>query len=200
MNAKVQELLEVAVEAVRSLGVDYAIGGAVAMEAHGFARETQDVDLFALDDDRVEVLQTLRKYGLVVFPIMTPYHYGAKFPHETNPEVRIDVMFPAGEPELSAVEWPEECEIQGVKCNVFSVTLLVMAKFYTNRDDKDIPDLAGMMHRGLFNPREVYDVMQTVDPSGAQEFAQLIARLRIASQPRPRPTTPIRPRKPRGKK
>lgn len=150
------------------------------MAAHGAVRYTQDVNVFALDEDRRLVLSTLRLHGLRVVPVMEPFHYAAYLPDEPDPEVRIDVLFPAGEPELSAVEYPDRAEMDGYEFNVFSCELLVATKFFSDRD-KDESDIRTMLMSGLFEPQTVSALIRSFDPIGAKQFDALIKRLR---QPR----------------
>jgi hypothetical protein len=185
MDPKVANLLDHVAHAMASISVDYAIGGALAMRVHGYKRHTDDVDLFALEQDRVAVLRALRQQGLTVSPVFAPHHYIATVPGETDPESRIDVLFPSTEPDLSAIEFPEKGTLGGHALNVWPLNLVVMAKFYSDRA-QDHLDIASLLERGLFDVAEVERTIRSIDEEGAKEFAEVI-RLLVA------------PRKKRGK-
>jgi len=166
--------------------VDYAIGGALAMRAHGYKRHTDDVDLFALDRDRVAILRALHDVGLTITPIFAPHHYTATIKGETDPDSRIDVMFPAAEPDLSAVEFPDQGEIGGVTANIWPMPLIVIAKFYSDRPEDHL-DLAALLNRGLFDPKQVADMIEILDKEAVPEFQALIAQISTTKPRRPKP-------------
>lgn len=183
-----KELLERVVTAMQVAGVEYAIGGAMAMAAHGYSRSTKDVDLFVEEKDRLATLRTLRQAGLVVAPIFDPHHYVAHVPGTEDFERRIDVLVPAGEPELSAIEWSDVATVEGISdVHVFPVALLVMAKSYSDRA-KDEQDIAAMLDRGLFDPEGVATIIETVDPPHAKRFRAMIRKLTAPRPKRKRPT------------
>ena len=153
------------------------------MHAHGFERSTKDVDIFVTRENAFALLRALRVLGMRVVPIFEPNHYAAYLPRTTDPEERIDVMVPEGEPELSAIEWSETKELLGLVAEVFPIDLLVFAKVYAMRP-KDELDLAAMMARGLFDPRQVGELIRSVDPDGADEFDRLIHRITRPTPPR----------------
>lgn len=185
MDTKLRRLLKMAVTALDELQVDYAIGGAMAMAAHDYIRETRDVDVFALEEDQDRIAFALRRMGLRVVPVAAPYHLAAYLPNERDPERRIDLLFPAGDPELSAIELPDRRTIEGVAANVFPLSLLVIAKFYANRPKDDL-DIEHMLTRGLFDPAEVHRILLGFDEDGARGFVKLIRKLRQRGH-RPRP-------------
>ena len=114
LDPRTQSLLELVAETIDTLGVDYAVGGAVAMAAYGYRRNTSDVNLFAHEDDQPRILRALRAGGATeIEEVFRPFHYVARNPEHDNPEIRIDVLFPASDPELSAIEFPERHEAYG---------------------------------------------------------------------------------------
>lgn len=189
MDPRTYELLKLTAKALEPLAKPYSIGGAVAMGAHGVRRYTTDVDVFALDADRNRILHALRSAGLEISAVFEPFHYFAYLPRHADPEIRVDVLFPAGEPELSAVEYPVRAKIGSVEVNVFPRNLLVATKFYSDRL-KDELDIAMMYTSGVFDPEAVRAIIASFDPEGAVDFAALIARLAKARPPRRRP--PVR--------
>ena len=189
-----QKLLRITLQAVHAAEIPYAIGGALAMEAHGLSRSTKDVDIFVKPDNAFALLRALRVLGLTVIPIFEPHHYAAYLPKNTDPEARIDILVPAGEPELSAIEWSETKSIFGIDAEVFPVDLLVFAKAYANRP-KDELDLAMMMARGMFDQKHVSDLIRSVDPDGADEFDRLIKRITRKTDKRRTIKTRLPPRR-----
>lgn len=156
-------------------GKPYAIGGALAMSAHGYVRQTSRVDAFALLDDKLAWLRAARSVGLTVDEIFRDVHYIAFFTKHQDPRIRIDLLFPAAEPELSAIEFPATVSIGGVTAEAFPMDLLVMAKFQSDREG-DARDFERMFHLGLFDPAQA-----SVDGPLAKKFKARIAEL---SRPR----------------
>jgi hypothetical protein len=188
MDPRVLELIRRAASALEPLDVPYAVGGAVAMAAHGYARYTSDLDVFALDESKPSILRAFRKEGFIVEPLMPPMHYVAFLREHGDPTVRVDILFPADEPALSAVEYPVTVHIAGADLDlkVFPVDMLVAAKFYSDRP-QDLHDIAAMLERGIFEPDEVHRLISSIDPEGAADFATLIQELRRPRRRRPPP-------------
>jgi hypothetical protein len=184
-DPRIITLLHRAAVALEPLG-GYAIGDAFAMRAHGYARYTSDIDVFVLEDHRVPTLRALRGVGLTIEPVFAPHHFIAYLPEHNDPQVRIDVLFPVTEPELSAIESPKRASFAGVDVNVFPITLLVASKFYSDRPE-DHHDIAAMLNRGMFDPIEVRQVIASIDLEGAMDFATEIEDLRRVRAPRNRP-------------
>lgn len=184
-------MLQRATAALDALNVPYGIGGALAMRAHGYSRETTDVDVFALDESRGPIIRALRSHELTVAPVFQPFHYVAYDPVYGDPEIRIDMLFPASEPELSGIEYAERKMIAGINTRVFPVNLLVASKFYSDRDE-DHRDIGAMLHRGIFDPSEVERLIASVDPEGAADF-----HAEVAAALRPRPVRKRPTRKPK---
>lgn len=177
------ELLEIIQSRIDPLGVQYAIGGALAMAAHGYSRPTEDVDLFVVeksDRDRYAILQALRDAGLTTSAVMEPYHYIALDPQHVDPDVRIDVLFPEAEPDLSGVEWSTRKPLWrgGIELPVYDKNLLAIAKFYTDTAKGD-SDLLGMFSRGVFDPDVVRMMIASMgDDDDLSDWDGLIATFR----------------------
>jgi hypothetical protein len=173
-DPRVRDLLETFLRAAQETGRPYAIGGALAMAAHGYARQTNDVDAFLADGDIAAWSRALRAEGLRVEPVVGGIHYVASSPE--HGDVRIDLLVPADDPEWSAVQAPETGDIAGVRAEVFPVSLLVAAKFQSTREE-DHADVKAMYERGLFDPRAVVNVFRAMkDGELADEFARLYGR------------------------
>lgn len=186
------KLLKKAVAAAPS-GLQYAIGGATALEEHGYKRFTQDVDVFVLDEHLNPLMRALSGVGLHVFAIQEPSHYAAKIPGDPDPERRIDVLVPYAEPELSAIE---RAFVGKEGLRVFDANLLAMVKFYAYDDSGDVRhafDLAAMHRRGIFDPSLVRAMMESVDPERVGRYDMLIHSFRAKGRPGPRPSKRLPP-------
>lgn len=102
MDDELRRLLVVCAEVLDDLDADWAVGGALAMAAHGFTRQTEDVDICIGDDVREELLERLTRRGHDPQEVFEPIHY-ALVPNLAKPEVRIDLLFPSSAPETLAI-------------------------------------------------------------------------------------------------
>lgn len=193
MNAKVIRLLQRTVEIVKREGLTYAIGGGVAVNAYGFERETKDVDAFFRDEDRLKVIRAFREGGFAIDDALSPFMYMAREPTERNARVRVDLMFPQGDPELSAVEMAADAKPsaeaieEGIPpFKVFRVELLVLAKFYAGRP-RDKLDIAQLLELGAFAPAAPLKLLEYIDPEIVPEYQALIASLSAPAAPKRRP-------------
>jgi hypothetical protein len=182
----VYDLLRAAVEAGSASGA-YAIGGAVAMAAHGYARYTSDVDLFVDEDSRAKVLRALRAQGLSVEPVFEGIHYVARRPGALDPELRIDVLVPYDDPDWSAVAAPDEATISGLTFSVFPPELLVLSKFYGVDNPQYLADIFKMHHRGAFNATLARRYLSEMDPDKVPEWDAMIVDLDRPRAPSKKP-------------
>jgi len=192
-DPRVNDLLAVERDVIDPLGVDYAIGGALAMAAHGYARFTEDVDVFITEEGRHKVLQALRAAGYEVGEAMRPFHYFMMLPeHGGDPDVRIDLMFHAGEPDLSAAEFPMRLPIVkgGDKLNVVEPNLLAMMKFMSDREDDEY-DLKQLYTRGIFDPDAVREMVASIDSEDGEDTARWDALLVKFRERRARGSRPV---------
>ena len=186
LDPRVIDLMRRLMLALEPAKIEYAIGGAVAMYAHGYRRHTSDVDAFIADSVRIKAIRLVREQGLEIMPVFPPHHYAAYDPKHGDPEIRIDLMFPADEPELSAIDFPDRKTIGGMKRNVFPSALLVIAKFYANRA-KDKFDIAAMLEVGAFDADEVVRILSGYDPDLVPEFREFMRSITEPTAPRKRP-------------
>jgi hypothetical protein len=171
----VERLLGLAIKAAKSSRVEYAIGGAFAMRAHGYSRETQDVDVFVLPSESHRYLLALRKLGLQVVSLMSNIHYAAYLPESTNKEQRIDVILPYEDLEMSAVQFSKPMKIMEKSAQVFQMDYVIATKFCADRprDERDILD---MLYLGFFDPVSAHRLIQTIDKSEAKRFQKFIEK------------------------
>jgi hypothetical protein len=163
LDPRVRSLLERFLKAARITRKPYAIGGAIAMASYGFARETDDVDVFIQDEDRGQWFRALQRFGLTVEPLFARVQYAVTDPKYHSEKIRIDLLLPAEDPGISAILMPEEGRVAKLKFKVFPMSLLVISKLLSMRD-KDHEDLDEMYERGLFSPAEVAKVLRHIEP------------------------------------
>lgn len=159
VSPEVEELLDLFLAAAAAIDRPYAIGGALAMGAHGYRRHTDDVDAYVIYSDRGEWIRALRAQGLTVTPLFAGVHYVAYLPQHGDPGIRIDLLVPADDPDLSAIEVPDSMTIADRPVEVWPANLLVIAKFRSTRDE-DRADVDKMFERGLFDARDVCSIMR----------------------------------------
>lgn len=179
-------LLGKLLEVVRGLDVPMAIGGGLAVNLHGVERHTNDVDAFLRSEDRQAIVRALRQAGLTVDKVFGGFHYVAYEPDAPDLRVRINLMFPAGDPELAAVEHPVVLEKWGESIPAFPVELLVLAKFYSDQP-LDRWDIAALYENGSFEVGTVRALLATTDPDNVPEFDALMAEIRRPRTGRKRP-------------
>jgi hypothetical protein len=194
IDPRTEELLEIVRKRVDPEQVDYVLGGALAMAAHGYARHTSVVDLFIVEKDRHKVFRLLRDAGLQISAVMSPFHYMAVLPEHDDLDVRIDLLFPTTEPEMSAIDLPDRKSItqDTSPLNIFSVDLLAIAKFYSDRDE-DEADLRAMYNRGIFDTQAVSRLIRReIDEDDADDWDRLIERFGRRRPSRKKPSKHIR--------
>ncbi len=180
------QLLSRLLDIAEGEGIPLAIGGGLAVNLHGVERHTNDVDAFFREADRQRVVRALRRAGLTVDKVFGGFHYVAYEPASSDLRVRIDLMFPAGDPELAAVESPAERRKWGLTIPTFPVELLVLAKFYSDQP-LDRWDIAALYEQGAFEPETVRALLATVDPGNVADFDALMTEIRRPRVARKRP-------------
>lgn len=159
VQPRVEQLLDLFLAAAAEIGKPYAVGGALAMGVHGYRRATDDVDVYVNHEDRVEWIRALRRQGLTVTALFAGVHYIALWPPHNDPEIRIDLLVPAEDPDLSAIEVPDSATIADRSVEVWPLDLLVISKFRSTREE-DHADVVKMFERGLFDPKSVCTIMR----------------------------------------
>jgi hypothetical protein len=157
-------MIRVIVAAAKRARVKMGIGGGIAVAAHGYRRDTVDVDAFFHYEDRQKVVRALRQVAssYEIEPI-TNDHWIA-VPPGAEPDERIDLMFATGDPEESAIEMAKVKKCRGVNAPVFSVVWLVVAKFLADRNSPiDWADIYTLYQRGAY---DVSDVVKRLKQMG----------------------------------
>lgn len=189
LDPAVRKALRVCAQELDDLSADWAVAGATAMQVHGYARATRDVDLFIGDDVRRELLQRLRDRGLPASAIFSPHHYRITPPGRRDPEAAIDLLFPALGVESLGLLAARRHELDGAELPVMPIEHIVALKLTTDpsidpsRYQRDQADLLALRDRGLVDPARVAQVLEDVDD---REARARLTQLCVAS-PRPKP-------------
>jgi hypothetical protein len=175
-------------------GILVAIGGGLAVNVHGYRRETEDVDAFFRLEDRLRVIRALREAGFLVERLFAPNHYAAFPPRARDVRRRIDLLFPEGDPELAAVEQPELAVVEewGLTVPVFPVELLVIAKLQVAAEpegERHSADVRALLELGAFEPATVRALLRRFDRSLLPALDAIVASFTPQA-----PATPVRTR------
>ena len=172
-SAKLRALFARCVRELERLDADWAVGGAFAMAAHGYTRETRDIDLFIGDDAREPLLAALRAHGVAVDEVVEDIHYAA-IPDRRDPEARIDLLFPSSEPDVSAMMTVRPALVLKKKVPVWPLHLMVANKLMSGRD-KDALDLAELRKRGLIDAGRVLEALREMrEPAAIKRLQRLM--------------------------
>lgn len=160
MKPRLIELLRTIARAMERSNLDYAIGGAVAMAAYGYERNTTDIDLFVNREQRPQVLRLLRGLGLGVTSVHSGLHYVGAIPRISIERLHVDVLFPESDPDWSAVQLPETVKLDGVRFEAFPLPLLFLAKAQAVIDGGDYErkheaDLRHLLNEGFVEEKEL---------------------------------------------
>lgn len=181
IRRELRRALSVLAEALDDLDADWAIGGATALGVHGYERATRDVDVFVGDDVRDELLERLRARRQPVEEVFPPIHY-ALAPRSRDPDVRIDLLFPALGVESLGLMAARRTPLAGREMPVMPLAHIVAAKLAVDpaedRDRylKDQQDLIALWARGLIDVAAVEQVLDDVaDREAARRLRELVS-------------------------
>ena len=169
-----KQLVELAERIAKAAGVKMAVGGGVAVCAHGYRRDTADVDAFFHYEDQKKILKAANQLlgDDFILEELDPSHWTVTA-IDSPPDERIDLLFAIGDPEESAVEMAVLKIYQGIRIPVFPVDLLVISKFLAERDDaKDSLDIYELIRRGAV---DVDQVVLRLKQMGLEEDATRFA-------------------------
>lgn len=182
MDPAVKKALRVCAEELDALDADWAIAGATAMQVHGYARATRDVDLFIGDDARLELLARLRERKLRPTAIFSPHHYRVAPAGRRDPEASIDLLFPALGVESLGLLAAKRHTVEGAQLPVLPIQHIVALKLTTDpaidpsRYLRDQADLVAMRDRGLVDPGRVAEVLEDIGDGEARDrLTELVA-------------------------
>lgn len=187
---EVKHMLKDLQPVLKACGKKCAIGGAVALAVHGVARHTLDLDVFAAEEIRPKLLRAVHDLGYSIDPVYEPFHYIGKPPWRTSSdEVRVDLLFPADEPEFSGIVSAQMMQLyEGISARVFNPVILTLTRVYST-NPKHLADLAMMLARGVLPIDDVRDVLGLYDPDGLRTFEKKLRQIseRMVAPKRPKP-------------
>ena len=132
MKTSKEDLLRYILDVSKRAEVPISIGGGIAVNAHGYRRDTADVDAFFHRADRQKVVRAIQNMSTDSSSLMLeeidPSHW-ILVPEGNSPDERIDLMFATGDPEKSAIEMAVTKTYHGIAIPVFPIELLVAAKY-----------------------------------------------------------------------
>lgn len=180
MKHSKEELLKYVVEISARAGVPMAIGGGLAVCAHGYRRNTSDVDAFFHARDRQKVVREIRRtFGDNDLLEELDASHWIFVPAGNTPDERVDLRFASGDPEESAIETSVVKNYQDVSIPVFAVDMLVATKYLAGREDpKDALDIYALWRRGTYDPSDVQTrLVQMGFKQDAADFPKLLEYL-----------------------
>jgi hypothetical protein len=185
------EMLALVIQAARQAGVAMGIGGGIAVHAHGYRRETADVDAFFHDGDQQSVIRALRQLAPDYTIERLDRSQWIAVPPHAGPDERIDLLFALGDPEESAIEMAAIQSYQGLDAPIFPIDLLIVSKYLAERrDPKDALDILALYQRGAYDVEQVQHRLQQMGlAKEAKAFPLFLKQLaQLGGRPRPRPT------------
>lgn len=185
LDPRTVNLLQTTARIFKALDIAYTVGGGMAVLLHGVSRHTNDVDVFLLKKDRAALFAALRKDGLLVAPVMDPYHYMAWRPEHNDPRIRIDLLFPEDPLEKFTVRHPQKGAMWDAEFNVTSPAMLAAIKFMTG-EARHRNDALQLLEHGATTKKAVYDLLQAEDPKSATRFVKWLNSQESISKKNPR--------------
>lgn len=167
--------------------VPYAVGGADALAAAGYVRDTQDVDVFVAHEHLGALMTALREVGLKTYTVQSPSHYGAHLAGDLDRDRRIDVLVPFGEPELTAID---EARVDARGLRVMGADHLAATKataYFYSGEARHMVDVAELLRRGIASEARVRAILRRIDRADARRFDEALALFLGGSPPKARP-------------
>jgi hypothetical protein len=179
--SQVHKTASVLAERLNADQIDYAIAGALALNAHGVQRMTEDVDVLISRKD----LRRFKKHWLGRGYIEV--RPGGKSIRDAETNVRIDFLiagdFPGdGRPKPVSFPDPKTSRVQGDRFSVLSLPMLIELKIASGMTAKDRPgDLQDVIRlvRARSLPR---DFQKQLDPYVRGKFLELWEAAQAASE------------------
>ena len=150
MDTAPKRILQKAVLALDAAHVKYAVGGGAALEAHGYRRTVEDLDVFVSPEQSATALDAVGAAGFMIEPVLAPGHYAAvetKHVRKLDPARCLALRFPTENSEHAATLAHETRRVGGKMVKVFPLVLLVAAKWYSNGPEDDL-DFEALLNRG----------------------------------------------------
>lgn len=166
-------IVDLCADELDGMDAEWAIGGAHAMGVHGYSRATKDVDLFIADEARLPLLRRLEAEGYRVHDVFAPSHHSVSPPRSRDPDVRVDLLFPALGIESLGIMAAKRHRVGSRSLPVLRLEHVVALKlqvdpaFERDRYEKDMQDLRALRERGLIDVKRVRAVLADVGDTEA---------------------------------
>jgi len=147
-------------------------------------RETSDVGVFIRDEDRQKYFAAIRDQGFEISAVMPPSHYIA-MRRGDPPSVRIDLLLPAGDPELDAINKAVVMKPDDVRVRVIPVEHLIATKVIahcTRAEAQDLSDIQRLYNLGAFSAVKVRHLMECLPEDYVADFDQIMQRIKEATR------------------
>lgn len=187
--------------AISPTRLPYAVGGSVAMFAGGYTRNTEDVDIFIVDDvlcnpeiaDVEVVLAALRRAGFRVEQVAES-HFRAQLPRYFGTPIHADILTCCTAPELAAIAAPTPRQLGRLRFPAFSLNEVAASKLTVDPESLDWPktqlDLIGLYRYGLIDLAAIRQFFVENDVPYVEEVDELLTELA-----KPRSNPGYRPRR-----
>jgi hypothetical protein len=182
---RLTRIVDICADELDRMDAEWAVGGAHAMGIHGYSRATKDLDLFVADEARLSLLRRLEAEGYRVQDVFAPSHHSVAPPRSRDPDVRVDLLFPALGVESLGLMAASRHLFGGRSLPVLPLEHLVALKlqvdpaFERDRYERDLQDLRALRERGLIDARRVRAVLADIDDEeAAARLDELMGGLR----------------------
>lgn len=196
----VYDTLAAAVRALEHACEPFAVGGAVAMYAGGYARTTSDVDIFVLGDLREQarkdqqygtvgaILRALQRAGFAVRKV-DDSQYHAQLPRWSGTKIRLDILVAWSVPETLAIQRPTLRRIGSVDFPAFSLGEITASKITVDPESdvwfKSKQDIGAMVRAGLVDLEAVREYMLAEEIPYVEELDAIAEELGVGPRRNP---------------
>jgi len=145
------EIYRQVLEELRALGLPYALGGAFGVATYtGFWRNTKDLDIYTLPENRDAMILVLGKIGLRDYYEVLPYVREWIYRSYTD-DIIVDIIWAMANQRVRVdkawVMRGPEIEVRGEPFRVLPVEELIWAKTYVlQKDRSDWPDVLNLLY------------------------------------------------------
>ena len=144
------QIYQCVIDAAQRRGIRFALGGAFALAMHtGCWRNTKDLDLYVLPDDREQMLECLTDCGLADYYEKAPYDRWWIY-RGTKDGTIVDVIWAMANHRAQIDElWLSgpEVEVRGRTVKILPAEAMLWDKLYImQRDRCDLPDILNLLY------------------------------------------------------
>lgn len=169
-----REIFDLLARIQQRCSIDLVLIGGWALQAHGYARQTVDVDCMAAVESHDQIGDELGKAGFECFDEMPAFR---RFRHRLDPFMILDVMRVNASTFEKIWAKSQPFDFNGVALRVPALAHLIALKLHAARNEhrgsKDIDDVAQLLS---LNPGEVppVELRELIDQFGIPEHIHLL--------------------------